>query len=289
MNDIHKSPKTNKGFIYILSNASMPNIFKVGLTTNSVKQRIQELNSTGVPTAFELVKKYEIQESYLQIVERLAHKKLKSKEQHHGKEFFNGPLKSIEAAVEDAIFEKTGEVAIELVGSAIKRKKDEEEFKQKVKERQYLENQLTDQQRLNYITSTKKTRKESESFLDKYVYGPIGFICIAGFAIALLFAGAIGWLIAAGLLWYFYAEYTKPEKDLIEQSEKIFPYKSTEEIEHLVRSGKEFQSTYINESNYGSTTTTIIMCKCSQRLRIPLGKHIDVTCPKCRRSFRIAT
>jgi len=269
----------------------MPNIFKVGLTTNSVKQRIQELNSTGVPTTFELVKKYEIQESYLQTVERLAHKKLKSKEQHHGKEFFNGPLKSIEAAVEDAIFEKTGEVAIELVGAAIKRKKDEEEFKQKVKERQNLENQLTDQQRLNYITSTKKTRKESESFLDKYVYAPIGIICIAGFAIALLFAGAIGWLIAAGLVWYFYAEYTKPEKDLIEQSEKNFPYKSTEEIEHLVRSGKEFRSTDINESTYGSTTTTttIIMCKCSQRLRIPLGKHIDVTCPKCRRSFRIAT
>ncbi len=136
MNDIHKSPKTDKGFIYILSNASMPNIFKVGLTTNSVKQRIQELNSTGVPTTFELVKKYEIQESCLHRVERLAHKKLKSKEQHHG---------------------------------------------------------------------------------------------------------------------------------------------------------KEFRSTDINESTYGSTTTTIIMCKCSQRLRIPLGKHIDVTCPKCRRSFRIAT
>ena len=62
MNDIHKNPKTDKGFIYILSNASMPNIFKVGLTTNSVKQRIQELNSTGVPTTFELVKKYEIQD-----------------------------------------------------------------------------------------------------------------------------------------------------------------------------------------------------------------------------------
>ena len=36
----------------------MPNIFKVGLTTNSVKQRIQELNSTGVPTTFELVKNF---------------------------------------------------------------------------------------------------------------------------------------------------------------------------------------------------------------------------------------
>ena len=47
-----KQPEPNQGFIYILSNVSMPGVYKVGLTTNSVRQRAQELASTGVPTEF---------------------------------------------------------------------------------------------------------------------------------------------------------------------------------------------------------------------------------------------
>lgn len=90
MSDSDKNPAAGNGFIYILSNPSMPGIYKVGLTTNSVRQRIQELNSTGVPKSFKLVKKYEVREGKLLSVERLAHRKLRTKELHHGKEFFEG-------------------------------------------------------------------------------------------------------------------------------------------------------------------------------------------------------
>ena len=95
MSDQNKNPSSGKGFIYILSNPSMTNLYKVGLTTNSVRQRIQELNSTGVPRSFRLEKKYEIGEDKLLSVERLTHKKLTAKGLHHGKEFFHGRLRSL--------------------------------------------------------------------------------------------------------------------------------------------------------------------------------------------------
>lgn len=42
----------SKGYVYILSNPSMPGIFKIGKTTRSVEQRCNELWQTGVPTPF---------------------------------------------------------------------------------------------------------------------------------------------------------------------------------------------------------------------------------------------
>lgn len=41
-------------FVYVLTNPSMPGLVKVGKTTTSPGQRMAELHTTGVPTAFEL-------------------------------------------------------------------------------------------------------------------------------------------------------------------------------------------------------------------------------------------
>lgn len=42
----------NKGFVYILQNASMPGMVKIGKTTRTADQRCQELYMTGVPLPF---------------------------------------------------------------------------------------------------------------------------------------------------------------------------------------------------------------------------------------------
>lgn len=42
-----------KEIIYILTNAGMPGLIKIGLTTTSVEQRMKELCGTGVPYPFE--------------------------------------------------------------------------------------------------------------------------------------------------------------------------------------------------------------------------------------------
>jgi hypothetical protein len=48
------------GFVYILSNDSMPGLYKIGFTHNSVRQRIRDLSATGVPTAFRAERVFEI-------------------------------------------------------------------------------------------------------------------------------------------------------------------------------------------------------------------------------------
>lgn len=42
----------SRGYVYILSNPSMPGLVKIGRTTRSVEQRANELWQTGVPTPF---------------------------------------------------------------------------------------------------------------------------------------------------------------------------------------------------------------------------------------------
>lgn len=43
------------GFVYIMRNDFMPNLYKVGMTFRSPAQRAQELSSTGLPGSFEVV------------------------------------------------------------------------------------------------------------------------------------------------------------------------------------------------------------------------------------------
>lgn len=43
-----------KGFVYILSNAGMPGLLKIGFTTKVPTERAAELNTTGVPSPFEV-------------------------------------------------------------------------------------------------------------------------------------------------------------------------------------------------------------------------------------------
>lgn len=45
---------TTAGYIYVLSNESMPELVKIGRTNRTVEQRIRELQSTGVPTPFKV-------------------------------------------------------------------------------------------------------------------------------------------------------------------------------------------------------------------------------------------
>lgn len=275
MSESSKNPAIGKGFIYILSNPSMSNIYKVGLTTNSVRQRIQELNSTGVPKSFELVKKYEIREEKLLSVERLAHRKLKSNELHHGKEFFEGNINLIKVAVEDAIFELTGETAVDLVGEASKRKaahdrkiQEEREFQKLVQERLAKENQAIDEQRLRHINAKASEIKENASFMDTYIWGPIGYLFFGAIAIGMLATGPIGWIIVAGVGWWIYHEdHLKPKQNLVEEANRLYPYKTSSEIASLLRTKssqtKSPSPTYT--STYPFTTSATVSTASSSK------------------------
>lgn len=44
----------SKGYVYVLTNPSMPGMVKIGKTTRDVEQRANELFQTGVPTPFDI-------------------------------------------------------------------------------------------------------------------------------------------------------------------------------------------------------------------------------------------
>lgn len=76
----------SKGYVYILSNESMPGLVKIGRTSRAAEGRAQELFVTGVPTPFK------VEESLLfpdaKRAESDLHKKLRKHRVYHGREFF---------------------------------------------------------------------------------------------------------------------------------------------------------------------------------------------------------
>lgn len=84
-----------KGNVYVLSNKSLPEVYKIGITTRSPYERASELSTTGVPTSFE-VEYYILVEDY-DIIEKIIHRKLAL--ESAGKEFFRCKLEKCISAV----------------------------------------------------------------------------------------------------------------------------------------------------------------------------------------------
>lgn len=74
------------GYVYVLTNPSMPGLVKVGKTTTTPNQRMSELHSTGVPTPFELECSISIKNCH--DAERKAHKALNYCRESNNREFF---------------------------------------------------------------------------------------------------------------------------------------------------------------------------------------------------------
>lgn len=163
-----QNPRPNYGFIYILGNKSMPGIYKVGITTNSVLQRAIELSSTGVPTKFGVEKIFEINQEDLRIVESESHSRLKVLNFHQGKEFFRAPIKDIIEIVEDVILSKTGIRAPDIVGLAIQRAETERLRAQESYEAwKKQQAELQERQRIIQVAAWKK--RDREEFYKKSV------------------------------------------------------------------------------------------------------------------------
>lgn len=88
---------TVKGFVYVMSNESMPGLIKIGMSTKIPEERAKELSSaTSTPTPF-TVEYYALFDD-MRKAERLAHQKMQR--YHHGKEFFQAPPEKAIQAIE---------------------------------------------------------------------------------------------------------------------------------------------------------------------------------------------
>jgi hypothetical protein len=74
------------GYVYILQNASMPNLVKIGRTRRTPKSRAQELRSTGVPDEFTVIY-YERVSDHEKVEKRLS-ERLRPYRYRNDREFF---------------------------------------------------------------------------------------------------------------------------------------------------------------------------------------------------------
>lgn len=78
-----------EGYIYILSNESMPGLIKIGRSINGARKRAKELNTTGVPSPFRV--EFEVLVEDCVHAESVIHEHL-SEHRVPNKEFFKMPV-----------------------------------------------------------------------------------------------------------------------------------------------------------------------------------------------------
>ena len=76
----------SKGHVYVLINDCMPDLIKVGMTTRSIDQRIEELSRTAVPMPFRCT--YSVFSPDCADLERSIHERLESHRVSKSREFF---------------------------------------------------------------------------------------------------------------------------------------------------------------------------------------------------------
>jgi len=76
----------SKGYVYVLSNPSMPGLVKVGRSIHGGKQRASQLNHTGTPTPFVL--EFEMMSKRSEDFEHLVHTRLAAFRPNDNREFF---------------------------------------------------------------------------------------------------------------------------------------------------------------------------------------------------------
>ena len=96
----NKKQPRSFGFVYVLQNIEMPEVYKVGMTTRSPHARAAELSSaTGVPVIFDVVYYAEVANPMAQ--EKRVHEALAEYRVNHGREFFKADLYMIIQAIKD--------------------------------------------------------------------------------------------------------------------------------------------------------------------------------------------
>ncbi|WP_280265764.1 GIY-YIG nuclease family protein [Nocardia wallacei] len=88
------------GFVYVLSNPTMPGLVKIGMTERLIADRACELQSTGVALPFTV--EYAMMTSYPKDVEKVTHKILTDHRVAPNREYFRIPISAGRAAVQEA-------------------------------------------------------------------------------------------------------------------------------------------------------------------------------------------
>ncbi|WP_368669432.1 GIY-YIG nuclease family protein [Roseibium sp. RKSG952] len=97
--------KTTGGFVYLLTNAAMPGLVKIGMTRRHPLERVRELNSTtSLPFPFRIVAAVETQNAVA--LEKSIHQALSGKRVNDRREFFRVSIPEAEGVMSAAAHRK---------------------------------------------------------------------------------------------------------------------------------------------------------------------------------------
>lgn len=157
-------------FIYLLSNPSMPGLIKIGKTTKPPLQRMAELNTTGVPTPFELECAFQVDDCTAR--ESSVHKVL-AKSRLEKREFFrtdmNSALKKILPVLGDySVYHAKSEYGVESLAAKLREKQEarvrrEESLKEERKQRAIAQHERS-QRRLDVQESLLVQQREAQEW-----------------------------------------------------------------------------------------------------------------------------
>ena len=88
------------GFVYFLTNQSMPGLTKIGMTTKHPRERMEELSkATACPTPFEMLAFFDTPDP--QEAERGIHNALAEYRVSRSREFFDAPIYVLEEQLDE--------------------------------------------------------------------------------------------------------------------------------------------------------------------------------------------
>lgn len=114
--------KAPKGKVYVLTNDLMPGVVKIGYTTQSIIERLKELDKTGVPWPFKC--HFAIETERYKEIEQLAHDTFADYRVRDNREFFKISPEKVVAAlrISGAAEIKTSNDAIDKDGNVVESK-----------------------------------------------------------------------------------------------------------------------------------------------------------------------
>ncbi|MDE0590439.1 GIY-YIG nuclease family protein [Halocynthiibacter sp. C4] len=107
----------SKGFVYVLSNPSMPGLVKIGKTTREVESRANELYSIGVPVPFVIEAQFSSPDCHQ--LEEMVHNCLCDQRVNYSREFFNVSVSDAKRHVTNALTEQVEELVSEYMPNHI--------------------------------------------------------------------------------------------------------------------------------------------------------------------------
>lgn len=94
------------GYVYVLSNSSMPGLLKIGRSIHGGQSRARNMYQTGVPAPFVL--EFEMLVDCPEIIEALAHEALQDHRVNESREFFSVDVRTAKHTVIDCDLREGG-------------------------------------------------------------------------------------------------------------------------------------------------------------------------------------